>query len=124
MLDMQYYNLLGFTRSQNFTPAPVLYQVFISIISFYMVAFLSGYLSERLRRTRQELKEKSTDFEDLRALQDSILRSVGSEIVTMDLGGRVTSWNPAAEQSTGYRYAEIRDRSHEVFGDSIKGLFG
>ncbi len=124
MLDMQYYNVLGFTRSQNFTPAQVLYQVFISIISFYMVAFLSGYLSDRLRKTRQELKEKSTDFEDLRVLQDSILRSVGSGIVTMDMGGRVTSWNPAAEQITGYRYSEIRDRSHEVFGASIKGIFG
>jgi two-component system sensor histidine kinase PilS (NtrC family) len=124
MLDMQYYNLLGFARSQNFTSAQVLYQVFISIISFYAVAFLSGYLSDRLRKTRQELKEKSTDFEDLRALQDSILRSVGSGIVTMDLEGRVSSWNPAAEQITGYRYAEIRERSHEVFGESIKGIFG
>jgi two-component system sensor histidine kinase PilS (NtrC family) len=124
MLDMQYYNVVGFTRSQNFTPAQVLYQVFISIISFYMVAFLSGYLSDRLRKTRQQLKEKSTDFEDLRVLQDSILRSVGSGIVTMDMEGRVTSWNPAAEQITGYRYAEIRERSHEVFGESIKGIFG
>lgn len=124
MLDMQYYNLLGFARSQNFTSAQVLYQVFISIISFYAVAFLSGYLSDRLRKTRQELKEKSTDFEDLRVLQDSILRSVGSGIVTMDLEGRVSSWNPAAEQITGYRYADIRERSHEVFGESIKGIFG
>ena len=124
MLDMQYYNVLGFAQSQNFTPAQVLYLVLINIISFYTVAFLSGYLSERLRRTRQELKEKSTDFEDLRVLQENIFRSVGSGIVTMDLGGRVTSWNPAAELITGYRYAEIRDRSHEVFGESIKGIFG
>ncbi len=124
MLDMQYYNILGFRQSLNFTPAQVLYQVFINIISFYAVAFLSGYLSERLRKTRQALKEKSTDFEDLRVLQDSILRSVGSGIVTMDMGGRVTSWNPAAEQITGYHYAEIRDRWHEVFGESIKGIFG
>ena len=124
MLDMQYYSILGFKQSLNFTPAQVMYQVFINIISFYTVAFLSGYLSERLRTTRLELKEKSTDFEDLRALQESIFRSVGSGIVTMDLGGRFTSWNPAAERITGYRYSEIRDRSHEVFGASIKGIFG
>lgn len=124
MLDMQYYNVPGFTRSQNFTAVQVMYQVFIHLISFYTVAFLSGYLSERLRKTRQELQEKSIDFNDLRVLQDHILRSVGSGILTMDLEGHITSWNPAAESITGYSHAEIRDRWQEVFGKSIKGLFG
>ncbi len=39
MLDMQYYNMLGLVRSQNFTAMQVLYQVFINILSFYIVAF-------------------------------------------------------------------------------------
>ncbi len=124
MLDMQYYNVLGFVRSLNFTAMQVLYQVFINILSFYVVAFLSGHLSERLRKTRQELREKSIDFEDLRVLQDHILKSIGSGIITMDLEGHITSWNPAAEHITGYSYAEIRDRLQDVFGNSIKGLFG
>ena len=124
MLDMQYYNAFGFARSPNFTAVQVLYQVYINIISFYIVAFLSGYLSERLRKTRQELREKSIDFNDLRVLQDHILRSVGSGILTMDLEGHITSWNPAAETITGYSHAEIRDRWRDVFGKSIKGLFG
>lgn len=124
MLDMQYYNVLGFVRSLNFTSIQVLYLVFINILSFYTVAFLSGYLSERLRKTRQELREKSIDFEGLRALQDHILKSVGSGILTMDLDGNITSWNPAAEQITGYTYSEIRTRLQEVFGKSIEGLFG
>jgi len=124
MLDMQYYNVLSFVRSQNFTAAQVLYQVFISILSFYIVAFLSGTLSERLRKTRQELREKNVDFEDLRVLQEHILRSVGSGICTMDLQGNIASWNPAAEQITGYTLGEIKGRWKEVFGDSIKGIFG
>jgi two-component system sensor histidine kinase PilS (NtrC family) len=124
MLDMQYYNVLGFVRSQNFTAVQVLFQVFINMLSFYTVGLLSGYLSERLRKTRKELREKSMDLEDLRVLQDHILRSVGSGIVTMDLQGNIASWNPAAEHITGYRYEEIKDRWQEVFGDSIKGLFG
>ncbi|HEX9021784.1 MAG TPA: ATP-binding protein [Nitrospirota bacterium] len=124
MLDMQYYDALGFVRSQNFTAGQVLFLLFINILSFYIVALLSGYLSERLRATRRELQEKNIDFEDLRALQEHILRSVGSGIVTMDLRGDITSWNPAAEQITGYGYREIRERWKEVFGDSIKGIFG
>ncbi len=124
MLDMQYYNVLGFVRSLNFTAMQVLYLVFINILSFYTVAFLSGYLSERLRKTRQELREKSMDFNDLRALQEHILKSIGSGILTMDLEGHITSWNPAAEHITGYSYAEIRGRLQDVFGNSIRGLFG
>jgi len=124
MLDMQYYNVLGFTRSQNFTPFQVLYLLFVNILSFYLVALLSSYLSERLRKTRQELQEKSMDFDDLRVIQDHILRSVGSGIVTMNMAGEITSWNNAAEQITGYRFDEARNSWKSIFGDSIKGLFG
>ncbi len=124
MLDMQYYNVFGFARSLNFTSMQVLYLLFINILSFYTIALLSGYLADRLRTTRQELREKSLDFEDLRALQDQILKSIGSGIVTMDLAGRITSWNPAAEQITGYSYAEIKDQLQHVFGQSIRSLFG
>jgi two-component system sensor histidine kinase PilS (NtrC family) len=124
MLDMQYYSVLGFTQSQNFTPFQVLYLLFVNILSFYLVALLSSYLSERLRKTRQELREKSMDFDDLQVIQDHILRSVGSGIVTMNMTGEITSWNNAAEQITGYRFDEIRTNWRTVFGDSIKGLFG
>ena len=124
MLDMQYYNVSGFVRSQNFTAVQVLFLVFINILSFYTVGLLSGYLAERLRKTRQELQEKSVDFEDLRVLQEHILRSVGSGILTMDLQGNIASWNPAAEQITGYRYDEIKSRWQQVFGDGMKRIFG
>ena len=124
MLDMQYYNALGLVRSPNFSAMQVLYQVFINILSFYTVAFLSGYLSDRLRKTSQELRAKSMDYEDLRTMQDHILKSVRSGILTMDLEGQMTSCNPAAENITGYSYAELKSRWHDIFGDSIKGLFG
>ena len=124
MLDLQYYNLLGFVQSQNYTAGQVLYLLFVTILSFYVVAFLSGSLSERLRSARQELREKSIDFDDLRVLQENILRSVGSGIVTLNMEGAVTSWNHAAETITGYGLADIRREWKRVFGESIKGLFG
>ena len=113
MLDMQYYNVLGFARSLNFSSMQVLYLVFINILSFYTVALLSGYLADRLRTTRQELREKSLDFEDLRALQDQILKSIGSGILTMDLEGSITSWNPAAEQ---HHRVQLRRDQNPVAG--------
>ena len=124
MLDMQYYNMLGLVRSVNFTAMQVLYLVFINILSFYIVALLSGYLSDRLRKTSQELRAKSMDYEDLRTTQDQILKSVRSGILTMDLEGEITSCNPAAEYITGYSYAELKSRWQDLFGSSIKVLFG
>ena len=124
MLDMQYYNMLGLVRSVNFTAMQVLYLVFINISSFYIVALLSGYLSDRLRKTSQELRAKSMDYEDLRTTQDQILKSVRSGILTMDLEGEITSCNPAAEYITGYSYAELKSRWQDLFGSSIKVLFG
>lgn len=124
MLDMQYYNVPGFIKSQNFTAIQVFYLVFINIFSFYTVAFLSSSLSDRLRKARQELKEKSIDFEDLRNLQELILKSVGSGILTMDLTGNVTSMNPAAEVITGYDGKDLRLRVQDIFGDSIRKIFG
>jgi two-component system sensor histidine kinase PilS (NtrC family) len=122
MLDMQYYNVSGFVRSQNFTAVQVLFVVFINILSFYTVGLLSGYLAERLRKTRQELQEKSVDLEGLRVLQEHILRSVGSGILTMDLQGNIASWNPAAEHITGYRHDEIKSNWQQVFGDGLKAI--
>ncbi len=124
MLDLQYFDMGGLVRSQNYTAGQVFYQVFVNIVSFYMVALLSSYLSERLRSTRQQLHEKSMDFDDLRVLQEHVLRSVGSGILTMDLEGGITSWNPAAELITGYGDDEIRAKWQAVFGNSIKELFG
>jgi two-component system sensor histidine kinase PilS (NtrC family) len=64
------------------------------------------------------------NYDDLQVLQDHILRSVGSGIVTMNMTGEVTSWNNGAEQITGYSFEQIRSSWKDVFGDSIKGLFG
>lgn len=124
MLDMQYYGVPGFVQSQTFTAIQVFYKVVINIFTFYTVAFLSSNLSDRLRRARQELREKSVDFEDLRNQQELILKSIASGILTMDLAGHVTSLNPAAEHITGYEGGEIRLRVQDIFGESIKQVFG
>ncbi|HUI67031.1 MAG TPA: ATP-binding protein [Nitrospirota bacterium] len=124
MLDMQFYSMLGLVRSLNYTAMQVLYLVFINILSFYTVAFLSGYLSDRLLKTHQELRAKSMDYEGLRTMQDHILKSVRSGILTMDLEGKITSCNPAAESITGYTYTELKSRWQDLFGSSIKSLFG
>jgi two-component system sensor histidine kinase AtoS len=63
-----------------------------------------------------ELKRRFEELADLKSYTDSILSSVTSGIVTVDLEGRVVTLNPAAELLTGYFAGEATGRyCTEVF---------
>jgi PAS domain S-box-containing protein len=63
-----------------------------------------------------ELKRRFEELADLKSYTDSILSSVTSGIVTVDLEGRVVTLNPAAELMTGYFAGEAAGRyCTEVF---------
>ncbi|MGH7324916.1 MAG: ATP-binding protein, partial [Candidatus Rokuibacteriota bacterium] len=63
-----------------------------------------------------QLKQRFEELADLKSYTDSILSSVTSGIVTVDLEGRVVTLNPAAELLTGYFAGEAAGRySTEVF---------
>jgi PAS domain S-box-containing protein len=63
-----------------------------------------------------ELKRRFEELADLKSYTDSILSSVTSGIVTVDLEGRVVTLNPAAELLTGYFAGEAAGRyCTEVF---------
>ncbi len=79
--------------------------------AFLTTAALAGYLAEQLRRTGQRLEEREVDLAAITALQESIVQSVASGLVTIDGSGRVTFLNRAGEQITGLRIAEARGRS-------------
>ncbi|MCA9557392.1 MAG: hypothetical protein KC583_02400, partial [Myxococcales bacterium] len=89
------------------TPPPegdALRAVFLSgltnISAVFFVGLLSGYLSEQLRDAGQRLRFASEDLEALRALNDHIITSIQSGLVSYALDGRVIFFNPAAERIT------------------------
>ncbi len=68
-----------------------------------------------------ELKQRFEELADLKSYTDSILSSVTSGIVTVDLEGRVVTVNPAAELLTGFFAGEARGRyCTEVFGQTAE----
>ncbi|MFC7177027.1 PAS domain S-box protein [Halosegnis marinus] len=77
---------------------------------------------KRLRETqRRRLREQEDKFEQFVEAVDNYA------IFTLDIDGRVTSWNPGAELIKGYRAEEILDEHFRVFyteEDTEDGLPG
>lgn len=103
LLGLNYYKVI-----QPFSPpltlysaeSPGLYILFNVIVNsgaFFLVAFLSSFLSEQARRGRVELKAKQDDIDTLEALNERIIRSIISGVITIDDRDRVILFNPAAE---------------------------
>ena len=69
-----------------------------------------------LEAAHESLRERFEEVADLKSYTDSILASIMSGIVTLDLDGRVATVNPAAELLTGLFAGEIVGRyCTEVF---------
>ncbi|MBI4247030.1 MAG: HAMP domain-containing protein [Candidatus Rokubacteria bacterium] len=74
-----------------------------------------------LEEVHSELKHRFEELADLKSYTDSILASLTSGIVTVDLDGRVVTLNPAAELLTGFFAGEVAGRyCTEVFAHTLE----
>ena len=85
-------------------------------LAFLVVGFLSGVLADQLRHADQSLREKEQGLTRLQVFHESIVRSISSGVFTADETGRITSFNPAAHEVTGYAFPAVQGRLwQEVF---------
>jgi two-component system sensor histidine kinase AtoS len=72
-----------------------------------------------LEEVHSELKRRFEELADLKSYTDSILASMTGGVVTVDLGGRVVTLNPAGELLTGFFAGEAAGRyCTEVFAST------
>jgi two-component system sensor histidine kinase PilS (NtrC family) len=121
LLDLEYYQLLlpiGGRQFSSLEPQGVyvLYLILVNMMAFYLVAILSSYLAEQIRRKEEELKKRIIDYRQLERLYKHIVQNVVSGLVTVDETGRVTSFNRMAEEITGRKF-------EEVYQEEIDSLF-
>ncbi|GFO57142.1 PAS domain-containing sensor histidine kinase [Geomonas sp. Red276] len=133
ILDFQYYGRLiplglGPTMSHQVGAGYVFYLIFLYSLSFYLIAFLAGSLSERARVSETALKEKVVDYEELERLHSSIVSTIDSALVTLSSGGKIRVFNRYAELLTGFSQQEAYDRPvDELFpglSPYLGGVFG
>ena len=77
------------------------YIVGLNVFGFFAVAVLSGSLSEGLRSAGARLREASTAIADLQALNQHVIDSLPSGLVTTDSHYGVLTFNRGAEVITG-----------------------
>ena len=83
---------LSFQASFDIDHNSLIYTYF-NLAGFLLVSMLSGFLSERVRLARIELGESKRSLNILQNLNDNILRSLDSAVITLDLEGKITSAN-------------------------------
>ena len=112
LLDLHYYNIiepLGIraVSTTQYENVHLFYLIFVNIAGFYLVAYLSSYLSEQTRKSRVELKEKQIDIDKLEILNKSIIESITSGLIALDGQNRIIFLNPAAEEIFGINAASV-----------------
>ncbi len=117
LVDLQFYKMIPSMPPSSYSARETLYFLFIYTIAFFTVAFLSGDLAEKVKQTGKELISKETDLTSLQAFNENILQSISSGLLTTDLHGRITSFNRAAGEITGYKSEEVHDKwVEEILG--------
>jgi two-component system sensor histidine kinase PilS (NtrC family) len=120
LLDLQFYRFIpdigGLLQDDAKEGGRFFYPVFINVTAFFLTAFLSGTVAERLRKSEKALQEREIDFEELNQLNRIILTNITSGLMILDASGMIRSFNAAASRITGYSFDEVYARHiHEFF---------
>jgi two-component system sensor histidine kinase PilS (NtrC family) len=126
LLDLHYYGLIAPLGSRvdyaaAYQSSYIFYLILVNIAAFYLVAFLSSYPSELARKSRVELKERQADIAKLEALNEWIIRSITSGLITLDDRGSIILFNPGAEVIFGINSSEAIGKN---LGDLMPFLNG
>lgn len=105
------------------TQETAFYSIFLHLLIFYLAAFISGYLAERLRSQDRRLADTSRRLRQAKLETDEILRHLNSGLITVDADGHIVYFNCAAERILGYREEDVKGMScREVFAERMPDL--
>ncbi|NJN68985.1 MAG: PAS domain S-box protein [Nitrospira sp.] len=117
--NVQLYGLAevwGWLPHTRLSAAETLQAFGVYSLAFLVVGFLSGALADQLGQADISLHEKEQGLTRLRAFHENIVHSISSGVFTTDENDRITSFNPAAQEATGYDFEQVQGRPwREVF---------
>ena len=114
LLDFEFYNLIPPVSSveydYNLTAEEVFTRILVHIVSFYILAFLASFVVEQEKKARFLLQEKESAFNQLDLLFRSIIESVDTGVMTINLQGTIKTFNRAAQDITGFSLTAVENR--------------
>ena len=123
LVDLQYFKVINPFNLQvspdQLEPGQVFLTVLANISAFYVVAFLASHLQGQLSSARVKLSQQSRNLMELEALNDRIVESLSSGLLTLDRNGRIVSFNTAAQSILGYAFEDVWQRD---VGDILPGF--
>jgi two-component system sensor histidine kinase PilS (NtrC family) len=135
--DLMYYGVVPLPEQSWFIPTPwtssrLYLNMATNFAGFYATALLTSYLSEKLQKTSQELDANRQNLAELRALNQNVVESIPSGLITLSADGAATFINPAgclilrrdAQTIVGRSIAELgfyEDGEWDQFRDTLTG---
>lgn len=115
LLDLHYYQVISpygivMNRPMEEQGGYIFFRILAHTTAFYLVAMLSSYLSEQTRTSKKQLEAQKVDMSKLEALNDRIVKSITSGLITVNDENRIILFNPAAEQTFGIPSSEANGR--------------
>jgi len=134
LVDLQFYKVLEIPTGLVFTEKDYFYNIFAHISAFYLIAFLIGYLSDKLHSATKSLEERDTVLSDLKAFSKYVIESMPSGVFTTDLNRRIITFNTSAQVITKLHSTDVVGKNpEEIFpflrnfkepSDRIEGEIG
>jgi two-component system sensor histidine kinase PilS (NtrC family) len=111
---------VGLAGLQDLAARPFLYAVFVLGVACATVALLGSYLAESVQHAGVKLREAALEVADLRGLNQVIVESIQSGLVTTDSEGRILFVNRFGETILGRSADSLRGNLlGEVFGSPL-----
>ncbi|HUP59231.1 MAG TPA: ATP-binding protein [Thermoanaerobaculia bacterium] len=103
VVDLMYYGVLPMPEQSLFLPtmwtaSRLYFNIAANFAGFYATALLTSYLSEKLQRTSEELDANRQNLAELRALNQNVVESIPSGLITVTTHGTASFVNPAGAQ--------------------------
>jgi two-component system sensor histidine kinase PilS (NtrC family) len=118
--DLMYYGVVPAPEQSWFVPTPwtssrLYLNMATNFAGFYATALLTSYLSEKLQKTSEELDANRQNLAELRALNQNVVESIPSGLITLSPNGVATFINPAG-------CFILRRDAHAIIGRPIAQL--
>jgi two-component system sensor histidine kinase PilS (NtrC family) len=112
MLDLQFFGwvrplqmIIGTTHVEE--SAIYLHTLLMNIGAFFLVAYVGGYLAEELGKSNQRIREQQKNLRHLEMLNQNIVQSINSGLLTVDLQGHIQHVNRHAQEILGLSQTQI-----------------